>query len=373
MKPVLVMGLGKLGLPMACVLSEARTVYGYDIDQEKMQKLREGSFTTWEPRCRYSEVIFEDSLFKAAADAEFAFICVNTPTYESDGTMDMAQVEAAFHALVLTGFQGTAVISSTVMPGTAQNLSTRYGMKVLSNPVWIAMGSVITDLPRPPVLLIGHDDTLLPAVQLSVLWRSLPSFNDKSPLLITDTRTAEFLKLAHNAWCCIKMSWMGQLGDQATKLGVDMGKVTTFFKNGGERPGEFWKYGPPFGGPCFPRDLEFWLQSVDDNIGMVAASVNENRFAQIEERIPQDARRITILGSGYKYGIPVMDGSLSSDLADYLMAVNGFTRYPLRRLISALVSDTPVDGTDFYIVSHNELRDQVPEGVPFMNLWDVPK
>lgn len=354
-----VIGLGKLGLPLACLLSKYHTVWGHDVHTGLLDALRDGRFETFEPQCNYSRLNLTSNLDRLVDETDLAFVCVNTPT-RADGTMDLSQIEAVCEELGQIESRGYGVvISSTVMPGTADDMAADWlegaGMVVYSNPVWIALGSVIKDLSNPPVLLIGADNAShLPVLDVWSPIVNLPATN----IHFTNTITAEFLKLAHNAWACTKMAFMGYLQDRHTE--VDMEAVSRFFQHGGERPGAFWKLGPSFGGPCFPRDLQFWLEYTRHPLGEEVHDINLKRVRNIVDMIPSQAR-VLILGSGYKYGVPIVDGALSLTLADMLG----------ERGCTVLVSDDGGDGfeADWCIVAHRELAPAAPANSKVINLW----
>jgi UDPglucose 6-dehydrogenase len=359
-----VIGLGKLGLPMACLLSQAHNVFGYDVNNTLVGQLRKGTYSTWEPNCDYRAVAVTTDLQWMLANTDLAFICVNTPTGD-DGQMDLSQVRAACDEIANHATPGYSLaISSTVMPGTANNMSEMLsgaGVTVYSNPVWIALGNVIQDLRQPPILLIGADGA--PHERLLDVWQpilhrtNLPSKN----IHLTDTITAEFLKLAHNAWCTTKMSFLGYLQDHHPE--VDIEAVSRFFQNGGERPGAFWKAGPAYGGACFPRDLAFWNGYTGHPIGKTTAAINQQRIEAVAAQIPEKSR-VLILGSSYKYGVPVLEGSISSELGR-LLGSKECTVW-----IADKATDFPTNnGWDWCIVAHKELACLAPENAKIINLW----
>jgi nucleotide sugar dehydrogenase len=267
-----VIGLGKLGLPVACYLSkhlyyEDTNVIGYDINSELIDALVEGTLEVREPDCNYKSVIFTDLLEYLVDRTNTSFLCVNTPTNNLE-QMDLSQVTNACKELkkYIKNKKYTLIVLSTLIPGTTEHIIKPIlgdNVNVIVHPVWIAMGSVVHDLQNPPITLIGNDkEENYPDV--------VEMFSD-APTLITTPTNAEYLKLIHNAWCTIKMSFIGEIGD---KTPIDRKVLSIFFELGGERTGRFWKYGPPFGGPCFPRDLGFFNQSTYSELGKTTLRVN---------------------------------------------------------------------------------------------------
>ena len=382
---ILVVGLGKLGLPLAVFLqSKGHDVWGYDVDAQRVSDLATGRIEHWEPGCDSNTVMNAVKLTKTldlgVRETDMAFICAQTPI-QASGNMELCFVVSAANELAYeaNGKPYTIVMASTVMPGTCADIQTDMpeNVRIVSMPVWIAMGSVLKDLENPPGLVLGCDCTRqIPSLILGwgcehiqrVLdcWESSdhigPALLSANQIHFTDTRTAEFIKLAHNAWCCIKMSWLGNIGDRATELGIDINALSAFMQRGGDRPGQFWKYGPPFGGPCFPRDLLFWLKAMGkgDPIGERADHVNWERSHALAHLF-EEYSNVCIVGEGYKKGVPVEEASVSGDIAALL------------RHTGKTVTYWPdEEGATVFLRMHDDDTTAFPmpgDGRPIINAW----
>lgn len=372
-----VVGLGKLGLPLAVTLQRAgHSVIGVDF-HSRISRLQNGRLGFWEPGITQESI---DQLQLTTSyhtlishyQPSLIFLCVNTPTGD-DGNMDLSQVFNACRSIHQVDPNSVVVVNSTVMPGTCRELQDRFsGLHVISNPVWIAIGSVIKDLESPPNMVIGCDgcshrdlDFGCGCDRLEYLWSKIATI-DLSQYMRTDTKTAEFIKLAHNAWCCIKMVWMGSIGDRASELGIDVDDLSDFMAHGGERPGKFWRYGPSFGGPCFPRDLKFWNQESGDELGSIVSRLNRVRLYKLAYLITRsipDNGRVCILGHSYKFGVEIDEASTSLDLAAILTS-NGHQV----ELINA-EGQVPAN-IGICVIMHRELAGLVPADVPYIDVWD---
>ncbi len=362
-----VIGLGKLGLPLASLIANnpEHRVLGLDINRDYIRSLiAKKVLLSYEPNVNYSKVNFTIDYKELVSNTEMSFVCVDTPE-DSKGKMDLSQIISVAHAIkeaTQETPQYTIIINSTILPGTCRDIIKPIvgeNVNVIANPVWIALGSVIKDLISPPVLVIGDDEEK--DIDLLLLWLSLIDIPMKN-VHKTDTKTAEWTKLAHNAHCVEKMAFMGFLTDNAERLGFNINHLSDFFRNGGEREGFFWRPGPPPSGPCFPRDLRFWNDLTEHPITLAVQDVNEQRIFDIVERIPPISD-VLILGTGYKYGIPVTSGSLS---------------YILKKGLESKSCEVVV--TDRYwqetfkpthcIVAHQELSNIIlPKGCEVINLW----
>ncbi len=351
-----VIGLGRLGLPVASLLSRYYPTVGLDIDEEKIDSLNKGTFIISEPDCDTSRVTYYTTNYqKLIQFCDIVVICVNTPT-APDGTMDDSQLAICFKslqkALVSTSKDIKILVLSTIMPKHGAWLASFFREfkrppQIVINPVWIAVGNVIKDLQNPPIQVYG-DDSGRPLLWAIKLWADILSVKYHTPI-ITDTCTASFLKLAHNAWCTMKMSFIGELGDKAEKLGIDINTTSVFFQLGGERPGAFWQYGPAFGGPCFPRDLDFFNQFTESGLGEVAQLINSNRIHNIVVQVGRKSS-VLIVGKTYKAGVDITEASISLKLEAALKAKECVVDF-----IDNSLDEYPVLGTEYYefvIVTH---------------------
>lgn len=375
-----VIGLGRLGLPVASLLSRYYLTVGLDIDEAKIDSLERGEFITKEPDCDLSRVAYYTTSYQRLIQScDIAVICVNTPT-APDGTMDDFQLATTFKslqkALRQTSKDIKILVLSTIMPQHGEWLSSFFQAskeppQIVINPVWISIGSVIKDLQHPPVQVYG-DDSGKPILWAIKLWVDIPSFEYHTPI-ITDTRTASFLKLAHNAWCTMKMSFIGELGDKAKDLGIDINTTSEFFKVGGERPGAFWQYGPSFGGPCFPRDLDFFNQFTGSSLGRRAQLINSNRILNIAAQV-KAKNTVLIVGKTYKEGVDITEASIGLKLEELLKAKDCLVDFLDEDLKELPTSD--ISAYDTVVVCHRGYTRLLSEAresnrVQIIDLWNV--
>jgi UDPglucose 6-dehydrogenase len=174
-----VVGLGKLGAPLAAVLaSKGFTVVGTDVNSAAVAAINLGKAPVDEPGLQ--ELIDQSrSRLSATADpiaairaTDTTFIIVPTP---SDATGKFSN-EYALRAMATVGQAvqqkdgyHLVVMTSTVMPGSMngelREALERHAGRPLGatlgfcyNPEFIALGSVVRDMLRPDMILIGESD-----------------------------------------------------------------------------------------------------------------------------------------------------------------------------------------------------------------------
>lgn len=125
---VCIYGLGYIGLPTAAVLADrGYDVTGYDIDEELLRSLRDGTMI---PEEQGLAALVTDGLTSGAlslsdtpVEARYHVICVPTPLQEDTRTVDTGSVEAATRDVTSHLTPGsTVILESTVPPGTTTEI-----------------------------------------------------------------------------------------------------------------------------------------------------------------------------------------------------------------------------------------------------------
>jgi UDPglucose 6-dehydrogenase len=268
-----IIGLGKLGAPMAAVMAEkGHSVVGVDVSPGFVNAINQGKAPVSEPgledlvrknRPRLSATLDYE---QAVAASDVTFIIVPTPS-EQDGTFSLRHVlpaaESIGRALRRKKSYHLVVLSSTVMPGTTGGellpaLESASGKQcgvdfgLCYNPEFIALGSVIHDMLRPDLVLIGEFDRKSGDILVDLydgLCESRPTVARMNFV------NAELTKLSVNTFVTTKISYANMLAQVCEKLpGADVEAVTRALGADSRIGGKYLKGGLGYGGPCFPRD-----------------------------------------------------------------------------------------------------------------------
>ena len=272
MANIAVIGTNYVGLVTAACFAElGNQVVGIDIDPGKVERLGRGHLPIYEPGLE--EIVvqnikagrldftldYEDGL----KDAEFAFVCVGTPS-GIEGEADMTQVKAAAHSLGQHTPSGCSliVVNKSTMPiGTgdwmlpalerASNGSGAH-FRVVSNPEFLREGSAVDDFRHPDRVVLGGTDPQA-IERVARLYRDL----QPEPIVIkTDIRTAEMIKYASNAFLATKISFINEIASICERLGADVKEVARGMGLDRRISPEFLEAGVGYGGSCFPKDVK---------------------------------------------------------------------------------------------------------------------
>lgn len=343
---IAVVGLGKLGCPLAAVLASAgHAVVGVDRNEKTVHAVNHGIAPVEEPGL--AELLADPNLDLAAstsydvvAGCDVTFVIVPTPSggdgrFTNDFVLDA--VRKIGHAIAGSDRRHLVVISSTVMPGSMESavipvLNKASGRKVTKrhlgvcySPEFIALGSVIDDLRKPDMVLIGESDTrsgdqleelMTTVVGVSVAKRRMSLVN------------AELAKIAVNAFITMKLSYANNLGEICEGLlGADAAVVAAAVGMDSRIGVSYLRPALAYGGPCFPRDTRAYAALASEvgteaNLAVAAQAINVRQTDRLVGRIlsllKEDAG-VSVLGLAYKPYTTVTDESPGVALAEALI------------------------------------------------------
>lgn len=348
-----VVGLGKLGLPLAALLAaRGNSVVGVDSSEKTvigLSHLLTGldshgqAPVITEPGVQQFVVQKREHLhfttfFSELEDCRVIFIVVPTPS-EPDKLFDATHVLTAIRnvgAYVGEGWR-TIVVVSTLTPGTMDAeivpaLEKVSGRKVgvhiglCYSPEFVALGSVVHGMVNPDLLLIGESDDnagedcarLLTRITQGAL---IPTYR-------TNFINAEIAKLSLNAYVTMKITYSNMISELCENTpGADAAEVLDVVGADPRVGHRYLNVGLGFGGPCFPRDVvaldAVIRRATGSGAGLLLSGVTITnrlqtyRLMHVLESLP---RPVGVLGMGYKPGTPVTDESpgvlLASELGD---------------------------------------------------------
>jgi UDPglucose 6-dehydrogenase len=341
---VAVVGLGKLGAPLAAVLaSKGNEVLGIDLNPAAVQAINDGLAPVDEPGLQDLVSASRASLrattdVAAAAEAELIILLVPTPSDERGAFVNdylLAAIEEIGPALEARDEYQVVVVTSTTMPGSCDNeiraaLERTSGRRVgdslglCYSPEFIALGNVIQDMLTPDMVLIGQSDPRAGDV-MERLYRGVCE-NDP-PFRRMSLVNAELTKIAVNTYVTMKISYANALADICERLpGADVDTVTGAIGLDSRIGSKYLRGAIAYGGPCFPRDNKaFALTARELGADPVLAEATDTvnvaqteRLARIVRARLEPGNAVGILGLSYKPDTAVVEESPGVALASAL-------------------------------------------------------
>jgi UDPglucose 6-dehydrogenase len=314
-EPIGVIGTGYVGLVTAAGFAELGSeVFCVDIDEAKIRGLREGRIPIWEPdleelvASNRERLHFDTALDGALEHARLLFVAVGTPpTYSGDA--DLSAVHAVVDAMPPSD-RHALVMKSTVPCGTGANIKRIFveqgkgGFRYVSCPEFLKEGSAVRDFLEPDRVVIGDDgDWAGDAVQ--ELYAPLDA-----PLVRTDIRSAEMVKLASNAFLATKISFINEIANVCEETGADVIEVARGMGLDDRIGPKFLQAGIGFGGSCFPKDVQA-LKQLAGNTGYhfqlltAVIEVNELQKRRVMSKLQKHLgslvdKEVALLGLAFK-------------------------------------------------------------------------
>tara|TARA_R100000353_G_scaffold67801_4_gene52698 strand:- start:1797 stop:3008 length:1212 start_codon:yes stop_codon:yes gene_type:complete len=335
-------GLGKLGLPLACCLARSgNKILGVEKNEYVLEQLNNNKLPFYEPGLEelfphHNFIGFTDSYKRAVDETEASIILVNTQLgdtgYSSefveavliDLSVNLKKSDKDYHLIVL---------SSTVIPGTiiklinlVEKISGRkygegFGFSYV--PDFVRLGNVIHDFKNPEFFLVGATGVQDIALTQSI-WYEFHKNNP--PKIVLTLEEAEVAKVALNAYIVNKITFANFLGQLCEGMdNVNVHNITQCIGIDKRISPHFFGYGTPYGGTCFPRDTSAFIKFAKDRKKkakhlLFAEEVNEMVYNSILDKL-KGYDIVGILGVSFKPNSPVVIGSPSARLIKDLIAL----------------------------------------------------
>ena len=292
-----VIGAGRLGICFALLCEQAGyDVLVSDVREDYVKNLRNKFISTNEPEVSKllstsPRLSATSSNNKVIRECDIIYTLVATPS-KRDGSYDVSAVwDVVQDIKKVKKVQGKAfVVGCTTNPGDCeqfQNELDKFGVDVFYNPEFIAQGTIIKDLRRADMVLIGgkRNETY---DQLCEIYNRIQETPPK--ISIMSTNAAELVKLAVNCFLTTKISYANMVGQVMALSGMEEEIPTVLGAIGDDsRVGrKYLNFGFGFGGPCLPRDNRAFAAyakqlGLDYNLGQTTDNFNDEHATFLKD------------------------------------------------------------------------------------------
>ena len=329
-----IVGLGKLGLPIACALAKRNfNVMGIEKSRDRRIQIQDFDSSIVEPEVLKLLRWFHDNpgsftlgtcLPCAIHFAETLLVILPTPSETSGAFSGKFLFQVSDHIGRILGALKEnkyilIVILSTVMPGTmdkikkiietASNKECGKDFDLCYSPELVAIGSIIKTYLNPDFVIIGESNSEA-GKRLENIYKQL--FLNNPPIIHMDYTNAEICKIALNAYITTKISFANTLAEICEKVpdaNVDI--ITSTIGRDTRIGTRFFKGALGYSGYCFPRDGKALLSlassvNIHAPISIGTDTVNERQPERIvdwvKNLLPKDRGSIGIgiLGIAFK-------------------------------------------------------------------------
>ncbi|MCD6069158.1 MAG: UDP-glucose 6-dehydrogenase [Bacteroidetes bacterium] len=273
---IAVVGTGYVGLVTGTCLAETgNTVICVDINEEKVNKMRNGEVPIYEPHLdvlfhrniKAGRLKFTTNLAEAIEKAAIIFLALPTPPGE-DGSADLSYILGVADDLgKLMKDYKVLVDKSTVPVGTAEKVreavakNCKTDFDVVSNPEFLREGFAVDDFLKPDRVVVG---TSSPRAKQLMEELYKPYVRSGNPIIFMDEKSAELTKYAANAFLATKITFMNEIANLCEKLGADVDMVRIGIGSDDRIGKRFLFPGIGYGGSCFPKDVQALHRSANE-------------------------------------------------------------------------------------------------------------
>ncbi len=324
---IVIVGSGYVGLVTGTCFAEVGIdVTCVDIDQAKIEKLKNGISPIYEPgldemlqrNIAREKLSFTTDLPSCVNDAEVIFSAVGTPP-DDDGSADLKYVidvartvgkHMTKHLIIVT--------KSTVPVGTAKKVRNaiqdeldKRGEKltfdVVSNPEFLKEGAAIDDFMKPDRIVVGVESDFAREV-MTKLYR--PFTLNNNPVIFMDVPSAEMTKYAANAMLATRISFMNDIANLCEIVGANVNMVRRGIGSDSRIGSKFLYSGIGYGGSCFPKDVKALMKTGEEHnhklrIIQAVEDVNEDQksvlFHKLEKYFNGKLEGLTIAMWGLSF------------------------------------------------------------------------
>jgi GDP-mannose 6-dehydrogenase len=341
---IAVFGLGYVGtVSAACLADIGHEVVGMDINATKAGIINSGHSPIVEEKI--DELISKMVLIgrlkattdikEAVAGANIVLICVGTPN-EDDGSLSLQAIQMTCQqigeTMHLMDSYPIIVLRSTVIPGTTEDVlipiiegithkKAGVDFGVCFNPEFLREGSSIYDFYNPPQTIIGTDDRQSYET-VAKLYENI-----SAPLIQTEIKVAEMIKMVCNAYHALKITFANEIGNICKHYEIDSHHVMDIFCNDKKLnlSGAYLKPGFAFGGSCLPKDVKGLLcmgrlNNLELPILQAILPSNEIQIQTAMNMVIRTKRKkIGFLGLSFKEGTDDLRSSAQVELVERLI------------------------------------------------------
>ena len=277
---ITVIGTGYLGATHAvCMAEMGFNVLGLDVSDDHVRRLSAGELPFFEPGlpellCKALDsgrLRFTTDFAEAAAFGDIHFLCVGTPQKAGSFAADLAYVHSAVRQLAVHLNRPSVVVGKSTVPvGTAMEVERMihqlapagHDVELAWNPEFLREGFAVEDTMRPDRLVFGVSSDWA-EVQLRRAFKPIIDTHG-TPVVVTDTATAELVKVAANSFLATKISYINAMAEVCEAAGADVTALAEALRYDDRIGGRFLNPGLGFGGGCLPKDIRAFIHRANE-------------------------------------------------------------------------------------------------------------
>ena len=320
MKIITIVGLGYVGLPLACLCAEkGHKVYGLDVDKNKIELVNksqspiEDEYIISKLKNLKNRIHATSNADECIPNSEVVIVCVPTPV-DRNNAPDLTALMSACSAISKSIKQGSLlVIESTIYPGTVEEIVVPMLQKqkfdAYKNDIFVAHCPERIDpgnkkwtieiLPR----VVGGI-TKEAAKKAAEFYRSILNAD---VLELSSVKAAEATKIMENTFRDVNIAFVNEMAQSFDKAGIDILEV---IKGASTKPFAFMPHypGAGVGGHCISVDPYYLIEKAKQlgfthKFLMLAREINNSMPHYAVELLENELKKLKKAWKGAKVGV----------------------------------------------------------------------
>jgi len=387
MKTVTIVGLGYVGLPLACLCADKGfKVYGLDIDQTKVDSVNrqispiDDDYISNKLRNLKNKIIATTSASECIPASEVIVVCVPTPVDRNNSPDITALMESISTISKFIKQNTLLVVESTIYPGTIEEIVIpilkKQRFDACKNDVFVAHcperidpGNkkwTIENLPR----VVGGI-TKEAAKKAAEFYRGIISADI---IELSSVKAAEATKIMENTFRDVNIAFVNEMAKSFDKAGIDILEV---IKGASTKPFAFMPHypGAGVGGHCIPVDPYYLIEKakqigfnhkflslareINNSMPDYTVELLEGELKKLKKSIK--GAKVGVLGLAYKANVDDIRESPAFEIINILKTKGAdvFVFDPhVKKGINVNGIDELLNKSDYIILAtdHNEFR-----------------
>lgn len=318
MKNVTIVGIGYVGLPVACLCAEkGYRVYGLDVDKNKVELVNKNQSPIEDEyvvgKLRNVKITATANASECIPNSDVVIVCVPTPV-DRNNSPDLTALMESVSAISKFINQGTLlVIESTIYPGTIEEvilpILQKQGFNAQKNDMFVAHcperidpGNkkwTIESLPR----VVGGI-TKEATKKAAEFYRSIINTD---VLELSSVKAAEATKIMENTFRDVNIAFVNEMAKSFDKAGIDILEV---IKGASTKPFAFMPHypGAGVGGHCISVDPYYLIEKAkqlgfNHKFLLLAREINESMPHYTIELLENELKKLKKSIKGSKVGV----------------------------------------------------------------------
>jgi len=323
MKAIAIIGLGYVGLPLACLCAEKGIdVYGVDTDKTRADLISKGISPIDDHELKASvkrakgkiRVVSPEDAIK---NSEAVIVCVPTPVDENH-LPDLAALNSACETIAKSLRNNTlVVIESTIFPGTVEEIclpilkKSNAKLYLAHCPERIDPGNKKFTIRNIPRVVAGIDRES--TKKAAEFYRRII---EADILELSSVKAAEATKIMENTFRDVNIAFVNEMAKSFDKAGID---ITEVIKGASTKPFAFMPHypGAGVGGHCiaidpyyliakakqmgFKHEFLILARKINESMPSYTVSLLENELKKLNKSV--NGAKVGVLGLAYKANV----------------------------------------------------------------------